>query len=125
MAARKLQSRDKTRKEIEELRQYLTSLEGEDADIVKAELEKFLPGSEEGDRIAARRNFLPFVRQVWPDFIAGRHHDVMAETFERIERGEIDPSFVITHRATLEEGPELYKTFRAKQDGCIKVVMKP
>ena len=31
----------------------------------------------------------------------------------------------ITHRATLEEGPELYKTFRAKQDGCIKVVMKP
>ena len=39
--------------------------------------------------------------------------------------GEIDPSFVITHRATLEEGPELYKTFRDKQDGCIKVVMKP
>ena len=29
------------------------------------------------------------------------------------------------HRATLEEGPELYKTFRAKKDGCIKVVMKP
>jgi threonine dehydrogenase-like Zn-dependent dehydrogenase len=44
---------------------------------------------------------------------------------ERIEKGEIDPSFVITHRATLEEGPELYKTFRAKKDGCIKVVMKP
>jgi threonine dehydrogenase-like Zn-dependent dehydrogenase len=43
----------------------------------------------------------------------------------RIEKGEIDPSFVITHRATLEEGPELYKTFRAKNDGCIKVVMKP
>ena len=44
---------------------------------------------------------------------------------ERIEKGEIDPSFVVTHRATLEEGPELYKTFRAKKDGCIKVVMKP
>ena len=44
---------------------------------------------------------------------------------ERIQNGEIDPSFVITHRATLEEGPELYKTFRDKQDGCIKVVMKP
>jgi threonine dehydrogenase-like Zn-dependent dehydrogenase len=43
----------------------------------------------------------------------------------RIEKGEIDPSFVITHRAKLEDGPELYKTFRAKQDGCIKVVMKP
>ena len=43
----------------------------------------------------------------------------------RIEQGEIDPSFVITHRATLEEGPELYKAFRAKRDGCIKVVMRP
>jgi threonine dehydrogenase-like Zn-dependent dehydrogenase len=43
----------------------------------------------------------------------------------RIQKGEIDPSFVITHRATLEEGPELYKTFRDKKDGCIKVVMKP
>lgn len=44
---------------------------------------------------------------------------------ERIERGEIDPSFVVTHRATLEEGPEFYKTFRDKKDGCIKVVLKP
>jgi threonine dehydrogenase-like Zn-dependent dehydrogenase len=49
----------------------------------------------------------------------------MPKLMERIEKGEIDPSFVITHRATLEEGPELYKTFRAKKDGCIKVVMKP
>ena len=44
---------------------------------------------------------------------------------ERIEKGEIDPSFVITHRAPLEEGPEMYKTFRDKKDGCIKVVLKP
>jgi threonine dehydrogenase-like Zn-dependent dehydrogenase len=44
---------------------------------------------------------------------------------ERIQKGEIDPSFVITHRASLEEGPGLYKTFRDKKDGCIKVVMKP
>jgi threonine dehydrogenase-like Zn-dependent dehydrogenase len=44
---------------------------------------------------------------------------------ERIEKGEIDPSFVITHRAKLEDGPDLYKTFREKEDGCIKVVMKP
>jgi threonine dehydrogenase-like Zn-dependent dehydrogenase len=49
----------------------------------------------------------------------------LPQLLARIEKGEIDPSFVITHRATLEEGPELYKTFRAKQDGCIKVVMKP
>lgn len=44
---------------------------------------------------------------------------------ERIEKGEIDPSFVITHRGTLEDGPDLYKTFRDKKDGCIKVVLKP
>jgi threonine dehydrogenase-like Zn-dependent dehydrogenase len=44
---------------------------------------------------------------------------------ERIEKGEIDPSFVITHRASLDDGPGLYKTFRDKHDGCIKVVLKP
>src|SRR3954453_2821185 len=49
----------------------------------------------------------------------------LPQLLARIEKGEIDPSFVITHRATLEEGPELYKTFRAKKDGCIKVVMRP
>ena len=42
-----------------------------------------------------------------------------------IETGKIDPSFVITHRAGLEDGPDLYKTFRDKKDGCIKVVIKP
>jgi threonine dehydrogenase-like Zn-dependent dehydrogenase len=49
----------------------------------------------------------------------------MPKLLDLIERGEIDPSFVITHRATLEEGPTLYETFRDKKDGCIKVVMKP
>jgi threonine dehydrogenase-like Zn-dependent dehydrogenase len=44
---------------------------------------------------------------------------------EKIVKGEIDPSFVITHTAPLEQGPELYKTFRDKKDGCIKVVLKP
>lgn len=44
---------------------------------------------------------------------------------ERIEKGEFDPSFVITHRGTLEDGPNLYRTFRDKKDGCIKVVLKP
>ena len=42
-----------------------------------------------------------------------------------IEEGKIDPSVVITDRASLEEGPELYKKFRDKKDGCIKVVLKP
>ena len=43
----------------------------------------------------------------------------------RIEAGQIDPSFVVTHTVGLERGPEMYKTFRDKQDGCIKVVLKP
>lgn len=47
------------------------------------------------------------------------------DLLHRIERGEIDPSFVITHRATLEDGPGLYKTFRDKEDGCIKVMLRP
>jgi threonine dehydrogenase-like Zn-dependent dehydrogenase len=42
-----------------------------------------------------------------------------------IEAGDIDPSFVITHREPLERGPELYRTFRDKKDGCIKVVLHP
>ena len=48
----------------------------------------------------------------------------LPKLLERIEKG-VDPSFVITHAAPLEKGPELYKTFRDKQDGCIKVVLKP
>jgi len=44
---------------------------------------------------------------------------------ERIEDEEIDPSFVITHRLTLDEAPEGYKTFVEKEDGCIKIVLNP
>ncbi|PCC73756.1 Threonine dehydrogenase [Nannocystis exedens] len=43
----------------------------------------------------------------------------------KIEAGEFDPSFVVTHRLPLEQGPEAYKMFRDKQDGCIKVVLRP
>ena len=43
----------------------------------------------------------------------------------KIVAGEIDPSFVVTHPATLEEAPAMYKKFRAKEDGCIKVVLRP
>jgi threonine dehydrogenase-like Zn-dependent dehydrogenase len=49
----------------------------------------------------------------------------MKPLLERIERKEIDPSFVITHRVSLEDTPQMYKTFRDKQDECIKVVLKP
>lgn len=43
----------------------------------------------------------------------------------KIEQGEIDPSFVITHRVPLDEAPAAYKNFRDKKDGCIKVVLQP
>lgn len=42
-----------------------------------------------------------------------------------IEEGRIDPSFVITHKAPLEDGPDLYRAFRDKLDGCVKVVLTP
>ena len=47
------------------------------------------------------------------------------DLLRRIAEGQIDPSFVITHTVSLEEGPDMYKVFREKQDGCIKVVIKP
>jgi threonine dehydrogenase-like Zn-dependent dehydrogenase len=47
------------------------------------------------------------------------------DLLHRIEKGQIDPSFVITHRLSLADGPEAYKTFRDKEDGCIKVVLHP
>jgi threonine dehydrogenase-like Zn-dependent dehydrogenase len=47
------------------------------------------------------------------------------DLLQRIQRGEIDPSFVITHEVDLADGPAMYKTFRDKEDGCIKVVLKP
>jgi threonine dehydrogenase-like Zn-dependent dehydrogenase len=47
------------------------------------------------------------------------------DLLRRIAEGQIDPSFVITHTTDLAAGPEMYKTFREKHDGCIKVVLKP
>jgi threonine dehydrogenase-like Zn-dependent dehydrogenase len=51
-----------------------------------------------------------------------RYHHLL---LEKIEAGQIDPSFVITHRLPLEEAPDAYRTFRDKKDGCIKVVLTP
>jgi len=44
---------------------------------------------------------------------------------DRILKDEIDPSFLITHRVTLDDAPEMYATFRKKEDECVKVVMRP
>jgi len=47
------------------------------------------------------------------------------DLLRRIQENQIDPSFVVTHETSLEEGPGMYKTFRDKHDGCIKVVLHP
>lgn len=49
----------------------------------------------------------------------------MRPLLERIQSGEIDPSFIITHQLPLEEGPKGYELFKNKEDNCIKVVLKP
>ncbi len=52
-------------------------------------------------------------------------HKYLRPLLARIEKGEIDPSFVVTHRMKLDDAPLGYKIFRDKQDECIKVVMHP
>ena len=52
-------------------------------------------------------------------------HRYTAPLLDRIQSGEIDPSFVITHRLSLEEAPTGYKVFRDKEESCIKVILNP
>jgi threonine dehydrogenase-like Zn-dependent dehydrogenase len=52
-------------------------------------------------------------------------HRYMRPLMERIERGEIDPRFVISHRVRLEDAPEMYQVFNNKEEECMKVVLKP
>ena len=52
-------------------------------------------------------------------------HKYLKPLLERIQNGEIDPSFVITHHMPLSQAPEGYAMFKDKQDECIKVVLKP
>lgn len=52
-------------------------------------------------------------------------HRYMRPLLERIEKGEIDPSFVITHTMSLDDAPKGYEIFQKKQDECIKIVLKP
>jgi threonine dehydrogenase-like Zn-dependent dehydrogenase len=52
-------------------------------------------------------------------------HKYVPILIDRIQKGEIDPSFVITHKMPLSEAPHGYKIFQEKRDGCIKIVLKP
>jgi threonine dehydrogenase-like Zn-dependent dehydrogenase len=49
----------------------------------------------------------------------------MRPLLEKIEKREIDPSFVVTHRLPLQEAPEAYEMFNEKEDDCVKIVLKP
>jgi threonine dehydrogenase-like Zn-dependent dehydrogenase len=49
----------------------------------------------------------------------------MKPLLDRIERGDIDPSFVITHRFSIDDAAKAYYLFRDHKDECIKVVLKP
>ena len=49
----------------------------------------------------------------------------MRPLLEKIEKGEIDPSFVVTHQMPLEQAPEGFEMFNGKEDDCIKIVLKP
>jgi threonine dehydrogenase-like Zn-dependent dehydrogenase len=52
-------------------------------------------------------------------------HRYLRPLMEMVQAGRIEPSLLITHRLSLEEGPAAYETFKHKRDGCIKVVMRP
>lgn len=52
-------------------------------------------------------------------------HRYLRPLLQRIERGEIDPSFVITHRLPLAQAPDGFDVFNDKQDECMKIVLKP
>jgi threonine dehydrogenase-like Zn-dependent dehydrogenase len=52
-------------------------------------------------------------------------HRYLKPLMEKIQKGDIDPSAIITHRLPLADAPKAYETFRDKKDGCVKVVLKP
>ena len=52
-------------------------------------------------------------------------HKYVQPLVEHIQKGDIDPSFVITHKLPLGQAPHGYDIFNKKQDGCIKIVLKP
>jgi threonine dehydrogenase-like Zn-dependent dehydrogenase len=49
----------------------------------------------------------------------------MKPLFDRIQNGDIDPSFVISHRVPIDRAPEMYEVFMNKEDNCTKVVLDP
>jgi predicted phage terminase large subunit-like protein len=81
-------SKPSPQEEIEFFEKYFRHLAPREQAATRRAMAQLLGDPEGIDNVEeARERFLPFVRHVWPEFIAGRHHQVMAETFERIARG--------------------------------------
>ncbi len=61
------------------------------------------------------------------NFKMGQTHvqKYMPALLERIQNGDIDPGFIISHRITLDEVPDAYSEFARKKNGCIKYVISP
>ena len=52
-------------------------------------------------------------------------HNYMQPLLERIEKGQIDPTYIISHRITLDQAPEMYKVWRDKKEQVTKIVIDP
>jgi len=52
-------------------------------------------------------------------------HKYLQPLLDHIQKGDIDPSFVITHRMRLQDAPDGYKMFSERRNGCIKIILKP
>jgi len=70
-----------------EIKQYLALLDT--LDEGSPEIEKINTLLQADKRERCRQNFMPFVRQMWSAFIPGKHHQIMADAFERVARGEL------------------------------------
>jgi len=71
----------------EEIKQYLALLENLPDN--SPEVLKIHTLLREDKKERCRQNFMPFVRQMWSAFISGKHHQIMAEAFERVAKGDL------------------------------------
>ena len=80
--------------------------------------------SAKGAGFSSSRSWLPLSIDAGRVNVEVERADLVGPLLERIEKGEIDPTFVITHRMKLEEAPVGYETFMHKEEECMKIVLK-
>ena len=57
--------------------------------------------------------------------LRGADGESLPRLLEHVAKGELDPSFLATHRFPLEDAPRGYEMFKKKQDGCVRAVFLP